>query len=142
MINIEQIQYIKAPASQVYQVLTTAAGLAAIWTKELTFSAKAGAINEFRFGDETPTKMQITALTPNQRMDWLCLDSDPEWIGTRVCFELQESNGKTAVTLQHADWRELTDFYRFCNYNWAIFLLSLKQYCESGEGINFQARSF
>ena len=140
--NIEHIQYVKAPVSKVYEALTTQSGLAKIWTQELTFKAKVGAVNEFRFGDETPTRMQITKLTPNEAMDWLCVDSDPEWIGTRVCFELNEANGKTAVILRHADWRELTNFYRFCNYNWAMFLLSLKEYCEAGGGTNYQARKF
>lgn len=62
MINIELIQYVKTPASQVYQALTTAAGLAAIWTEELVFSAKPGAINEFRFGDEPPPKCKSPSL--------------------------------------------------------------------------------
>ncbi|MDP4537060.1 SRPBCC domain-containing protein [Alkalimonas collagenimarina] len=142
MVNIEHIQYVNATASQVYQALTTEAGLAAIWTQELVFTAEVDAINEFRFGDETPTKMQITKLTPNQGMSWLCVNSDPEWIGTSVHFQLHETGGKTSVTLRHTDWRELTDFYRFCNYNWAIFLLSLKEYCEAGTGINYQVRKF
>ncbi|MCC5878319.1 MAG: SRPBCC domain-containing protein [Idiomarina sp.] len=140
--NIEHIQYVKAPVSKVYEALTSQEGLAKIWTQELTFKAKVGAVNKFRFGDETPTKMEITKLIPKENMEWLCVESDPEWIGTRVCFELSEANGKTGVILRHADWRELTNFYRFCNYNWAMFLLSLKEYCEAGGGTNYQARKF
>ncbi|GGM93953.1 hypothetical protein GCM10010967_28860 [Dyadobacter beijingensis] len=33
------------------------------------------------------------------------------------------------------NWRELTEFYQWCNYNWAMFLLSLKDYCEKGKGL-------
>jgi uncharacterized protein YndB with AHSA1/START domain len=142
MANIEHIQYVKAPVADVYKVLTSAEGLAEIWTQELSFKAEIGAINEFRFGDETPTKMEITDLIPNQRMDWCCVDSDPEWIGTCVHFELSEKAGVTSIVLQHTDWREVTEFYRFCNYNWAIFLLSLKEFCEGGDGIHYQVRKF
>lgn len=142
MANIEHIQYVNAPASEVYPVLASAEGLAEIWTQELTFNAEVGSVNEFRFGDEKPTKMEITDLVPNQKMIWRCIDSDPEWIGTGVSFELQEVGGKTSVTLKHTNWRKVTEFYRFCNYNWAIFLLSLKEYCEGGNGMSYQVRKF
>ncbi|WP_083001770.1 SRPBCC family protein [Halomonas sp. GT] len=142
MARIEHIQYVNAPLSCVYEVLTTARGLAEVWTQDLTFTAQLDAVNEFRFGDEHPTKMTIVELVPNNKMTWQCIDSDPEWIGTSVSFELEQRGDKTAVTLKHTDWREVTEFYRFCNYNWAIFLLSLKQYCEEGAGIHYQARTF
>lgn len=142
MARIEHIQYVNAPLSRVYEVLTTARGLAEVWTQDLTFTAQLDAVNEFRFGDEHPTKMTIVELVPNNKMTWQCIDSDPEWIGTSVSFELEQRGGKTAVTLKHTDWHEVTEFYRFCNYNWAIFLLSLKQYCEEGAGIHYQTRTF
>ncbi|KAF1720866.1 SRPBCC family protein [Pseudoxanthomonas wuyuanensis] len=142
MPDIEHIQYVKTPIAEVYRALTTADGLAEIWTRELAFTAQEGAINEFSFGDEAPTRMEITELVPDKRMVWHCVDSDPEWIGTDVSFELAQSNGRTSVVLRHTGWRELTEFYRSCNYNWAMFLLSLKQYCEDGTGIPFQVRKF
>lgn len=142
MARIEHIQYINTLPSKVYEVLTTARGLAEVWTQDLTFIAQLDAVNEFRFGDEHPTKMAIVELVPNNKMTWQCIDSDPEWIGTSVSFELEQRGDKTAVTLKHTDWREVTEFYRFCNYNWAIFLLSLKQYCEEGAGIHYQTRTF
>lgn len=142
MANIEHIQYVNSPASKVYEVLTTEKGLAEIWTQELSFTAQLGAVNEFSFGDEEPTKMRISELIPDRKMAWHCIDSDPEWIGTNISFEINEIDGKTSVILRHTDWREVTDYYRFCNYNWAIFLLSLKQYCEEGVGIPFQVRKF
>jgi len=142
MANIEHIQYINAPVEKVYEVLTTESGLAEVWTQELTFAAQLGAVNEFKFGDEAPTKMKITELVKNEKMGWHCTDSDPEWVGTNISFDLNQLGGKTSITLRHKDWKSVTEFYRFCNYNWAIFLLSLKQYCEEGKGINYQSRKF
>lgn len=142
MASIEHVQYVNASLSKVYEALTTEAGLAEVWTRDLKFIAQVDATNEFRFGDEHPTKMKILELVPKNKMVWLCTDSDPEWIGTKVIFELDQRESKTAITLKHTDWREVTEFYRFCNYNWAIFLLSLKQYCEEGAGIYYQLRKF
>lgn len=142
MASIEHVQYINTPASKVFQMLASEEGLAAVWTSELEFSARLGAINEFRFGGENPTLMRVTDIGANRLMEWECIGSDPEWIGTRVGFELHEHEGRTTVTLRHSGWKRVTEFYRSCNYNWAIFLLSLKECCEGRRGFNFQSRQF
>jgi uncharacterized protein YndB with AHSA1/START domain len=142
MENIEHINYIKAPLSQVYEALTTQQGLAAVWTNKLRVKAELGFVNEFDFDDNYGTKMKIVELQENKRIVWDCIDSDPEWIGTSISFDLEEKNAVVSVILRHMNWRELTEFYRSCNYNWAIFLLSLKGYCEDGKGIFYQERKF
>lgn len=142
MANIEHLQSIRVPLSEVYKALTTAEGLAEVWTRELTIYDQVGAINEFRFGSDDVTKMRIVELTPPQRIEWLCTESDPEWVGTTISFELSEIRGKTNVLLRHANWKEVTNFYRSCNYNWAMFLYSLKSYCEDGVGLPYQDRKF
>lgn len=142
MANIEHVQYLKAPISKVYEALATEKGLAAVWTDALAYRPELGAINEFRFGDEKPDRMKITELVENERQVWHCIDSDPQWIGTEISFDLEQRKGKVAVTLRQMKWREVTEFYRSCNYNWGIFLLSLKQYCEDGKGMPYQDRTF
>jgi len=142
MANIEQLQSIHVPATEVYRALTTAEGLSEVWTRELKIRDRVGEVHEFQFGDDDLTKMQIVELTPPTRIEWLCTESDPEWVGTAISFELNEKRGKTAVILRHSNWKEVTDFYRSCNYNWAMFLYSLKSYCEQGSGLPYQDRKF
>lgn len=142
MANIEHLQSIHAPVAVVYKALTSSQGLSEVWTRELTVHEQVGATNEFHFGDDDLTKMKIVELTPNSTIKWLCTESDPEWVGTTVSFELRENNGKTDVLLRHMNWKEVTNFYRFCNYNWAMFLYSLKNYCEDGAGLPYQNRKF
>ncbi len=142
MEKIEHINYIKSPIAKVYEALTTQEGLAAVWTEELIVKPTLGFVNEFGFGDNYGTKMKITKLSPNKEIQWECIASDPEWVGTGVSFELREKDGVTAVVLKHFDWRELTEFYQWCNYNWGMFLLSLKSYCEDGQGTSYQKRKF
>lgn len=142
MEKIEHINYIKAPIAAVYKALTTQAGLGAVWTEELIVKPELGFINEFNFGDDDNTKMKVVELVQNQKVLWECVDSDPEWVGTKISFDLTNKNGVTSVVLKHFDWRELTEFYQWCNYNWAMFLLSLKSYCEDDEGTPFQKRKF
>lgn len=142
MEKIELINYLKAPIAAVYEALTTEKGLFEVWTRELVVKPEVGFVNQFGFGDNLGTKMKIVELTENKRIVWECIDSDPEWIGTGVSFDLSEREKSTAIVLRHYDWRELTEFYRYCSYNWAMFLLSLKIHCEEGKGMPFQERQF
>ena len=142
MEKIEHIQYIKTPVGKVYETLTTERGLAETWTRKLKVKPGLGVINEFDFDDNYSTKMKVIELIPDSRIIWECVESDPEWVGTTISYELAEENGVTSVVLRHLNWRELTEFYRWCNYNWAMFLYSLKTYCEEGTGMPFQTRKF
>ncbi|TLS52198.1 SRPBCC domain-containing protein [Paenibacillus antri] len=142
MPNIEHLQIINVPSPIIYDALTTPKGLSEVWTNELTVRNQIGLTNEFRFGSNDITKMQILELVRDSRVVWKCVDSDPEWIDTLVSIEIEEKNQKSYLTLKHTNWREVTTFYRFCNYNWAIFLYSLKSYCEDGVGLPYQKRKF
>lgn len=141
MEKIEHINYIKAPISNVYEALVTQEGLGRIWTTELVAKPELNFVNEFYFDDEA-TKMKIVELVENKKIVWECISSDPEWIGTSISFDLSGKDGITSVVLRHENWRKLTEYYRWCNYNWAMFLLSLKEYCEDGTGTPYQERHF
>lgn len=131
MESIEHINYIKSPIATVYKVLTSEEGLGAVWTKNLKVKPEVGFVNEFDFDEGYITKFKITELKENHKIVWECTASDEEWVGTKVSFELKEKEGTTTITLKHYDWKARTDFYRWCNYNWAMFLFRLKNYCEN-----------
>ena len=141
MENIEHLMTIKTAPSKVYEVLTTEKGLGEIWTKTLTVKPELGFINEFAFGAAVD-KMKIVELVENKRIAWDVLESDPEWVGTTITFDLEDKNGNTIITLKQLNWRAVTDLFRACSYNWAFFLYSLKLYCEEGKGIPYQSRKF
>lgn len=135
MESIEQVNYIKAPIGTIYQALTSEEGLRKIWTKKLKVKPEIGFINEFDFDEGYITKFKVLELVDNSKVVWECIASDEEWVGTKVSFELSERNNKSTVTLKHYKWRERTEFYRWCSYNWAMFLFSLKTYCENQKGM-------
>lgn len=142
MPHIELLQYINAPCDKVFEALTTQKGLSEVWTQKLKVKPHLNYLNEFDFEDCYATKMKVIELEPDEKLVWHCIDSDPQWVDTTVEFDLSADHGKTTVKLSHKHWEETTDFFRWCNYNWAFFLYSLKQYCEEGEGIPFQRRKF
>lgn len=136
MPSIELLQKIKAPISHTYQALSTEQGLSNVWTNQLSVEANEGAINTFHFGGNDTVKLKVIRLKPNQSIVWECLESDeePEWVSTMITFTLEEKNDYVEVLFSHENWKEVSSCYRYCNYNWSMFLLSLKQYCETGVG--------
>lgn len=94
MVNIEHLQTVNVPASMVYKALTTAKGLSEIWTNELIVNDQIGCINEFLFGGKGLTKMRVDELVPDKKILWQCVDSDPEWIGTTISFDMRKKTGR------------------------------------------------
>lgn len=130
MESIEQVNYIKANKQTVYNAITTKDGLSEVWTQKLSVEPRVGFINEFDFDEGYITKMKIEELEANSSIVWKCIASDEEWVGTTISFKLTEKDGLTTVSLIHADWKARTEYYKWCSYNWALFLYRLKKYCE------------
>lgn len=124
---------IKATPEKVYHAITTQEGLASWWTKQTTAKPEVGFVNVFIFGTSR-NEMKVIDLTPNKRVEWECIHSIEEWIGTHISFDLQEKDGRTILRFAHSDWRAVTDTFADCNYGWAMALKSLKSLCETGTG--------
>jgi len=118
----------------VYKALTTKKGVQGWWTHDTIMEPKVGFIAEFNFGDKYHNEMEIIDLQPNKRVEWLCKIGDREWVGTDFIFELEENNCKTILRFGHNNWKAQTNFYAHCNFKWGYYLLSLRNYCETGNG--------
>lgn len=130
---------IKAPADKVYAALTTLEGLAGWWTRDTTGRAQPGGAIDFRFrtagGDEIGGfGMEVLEQQPERRVRWRVKDGPPEWVGTEIDFELGQEDGFTIVRFGHRQWREDSEFMAHCSTKWATFLLSLRDWVETGRG--------
>jgi len=132
---------IKAPAEKVYRAVTEEDGISSWFTKNTIAKPEVGFTDEFFFGPKDPSvkgryhnEMLVTELVPNKAIRWDCTGGDESWIGTKLSFELTSGDGKTDVLFTHSDWAEQSLFFAHCNYNWGMFMTSLKQYCETGTG--------
>ena len=125
---------IKAPAPIVYQALTEVPKLAGWWTSDTRGVSEVGGELEFWFGTFCQ-RFQVTAQDPDQCVRWRALEGGMnEWTGTEVSFELNEADGQTKVGFTHAGWADNATFLPHCSTKWAIFMLSLKDFVEKGEG--------
>jgi uncharacterized protein YndB with AHSA1/START domain len=140
MEHIKHQLLIKAPPEVVYKAVTTQNGLKGWWTSDVNAVPEEGSIAKFGFNEEYHNEMEITALEPNKLVTWNCVDGDNEWLQTNICFDLENVNGNTRLRFAHSNWREATEFFASCNYNWGWYMTSLKEYCETGKGRPFQVR--
>jgi len=147
--SIEQTIEINASAEEVYQALTTPAGIAGWWTKQCTMQPVEGGRIDLAFGDDTMA-MEILDLSPGSHVRWRCIEQDStchskltkkdEWVGTALIFRLTEL--KTGGVRLHFVNDGLTpgcDCYQYCVEGWAHFLGSLRDYCQTGVGSPFEA---
>lgn len=88
------------------------------------------------------TRIRITGITPNRRIEWLVVDNafgftvdQSEWIGNRIVFELQPAHDGTKVTLTQYGLNPDQECYDVCSNAWNFFVDdSLRLLAESGRG--------
>ena len=130
---------IKSSAQNVYKALSTIDGLAGWWTDDVSGSSEIGGKIQFTFkslkGDVLGQMvMQVTALEPNKKVHWRCLEGPAEWIGTDITFDLTQQDEYTILIFGHRNWREVVEFTGHCSMKWAVFMLSLRDLVLTGKG--------
>ena len=127
-IGVKQV----SPA-QVYNALTTLDGLSGWWTEKTTGETDVGGVVEFRFRPGG-FDMKVTELDPGRLVRWEVVGGPEEWIGTSVQWDFRQNGDHTIVLFKHEGWREPVEFMHHCSTMWATFLMSLKQFLETGKG--------
>ena len=139
MVDIIHRIGIKSPAAQVYKALSTIKGLANWWTEETEGDEQKGGKIKFTFRSNTgdimgEMVMEVQELNPGKNVRWRCTEGPEEWIGTDITFELSQQDDQTIIIFGHRNWREAVEFTAHCSMKWAVFLLSLREYVETGKG--------
>lgn len=118
-----------------YRAVSDVGGLAHWWTTGARGSSKVGEQLEFWFGDFCASVVEVQQLRVNELVQWLVSGgSAGDWIGTQVEFKIFAEKGKTFLHFRHSDWQADAKSFPHCSMGWAIFLLSLKEFAESGKG--------
>ena len=120
----------------VYNALTTCEGLSAWWS-DTQGDNKVGGTLQFRFGPRGGFDMKVLDLQPAKRVLWQVVDGPPEWIGTKISFDLKQEGDWIIILFKHQGWKEPVEFMHHCSTKWAVFLLSLKSLLETGKGVPY-----
>lgn len=139
MIDIVHRIGVRAPADRVQEAVSTARGVAAWWTRDTTGGQSGNEPMTARFvgpdGEEIGRmSFEVTSRVPNREVRWRFVDGPPEWVGTEATFDFLEEGDMTILVFGHRGWREQVEFTAHCSMKWATFLLSLRDFLESGRG--------
>ena len=129
MPNILHRVGINAPPAKVFGALTTIEGLRHWWVGETRGNTDTGGLIDFGF-----CQMKVIESIPDSLVHWKCVSGPNEWVNTEVSFRLVWKEGQTFLLFTHSDWKEPVEFMHHCSTKWATFLLSLRDWLESGKG--------
>jgi uncharacterized protein YndB with AHSA1/START domain len=126
---------INASPSAVYEAVTDAKKLAHWWTTGARGESAIGKRLEFWFGEFCAAEMEVTVLKPSELVRWRVTPKvESDWVHTEVEFKIFRVNKQTVLHFRHSNWREDAKMFPHCSLGWAIFLLSLKEFVETGKG--------
>jgi uncharacterized protein YndB with AHSA1/START domain len=139
MVDIIHRVGIKKPVAEVYRAIATVEGIAGWWTKDTTGVSELGGRIAVQFSRSSGEHlggmtMEVMALEPNRLVHWRFRSGPAEWIDTDAIFQLSQEGDYTVVRFGHRNWREAVEFTEHCSTKWAIFLMSLKAFVETGKG--------
>jgi hypothetical protein len=77
--------------------------------------------------------MKITELSPNERVVWHCIGDVPEWKGTELTWELEQTGEGTVLRFRHAKWKSTGGMFALCNSTWGALMYRLRDWAEGGQ---------
>jgi uncharacterized protein YndB with AHSA1/START domain len=137
MADIRHLLPIAANPERVYQALTTAEDIRHWWTDNADLEPGVGGKGVFRFhyGQTVETTVQIINLQYPVLVSWAVLDSfRPEQNDTIITFELRPDGKDTLLHFSQNGFAASDETHALMTTGWAYYLVSLKQYLETGKG--------
>lgn len=132
---------IQVSPDQIYKGVTSPEGLNSWWTQRATGQPKVGANYQFYFAPEYDWRAKVIRCQANELIYFEMGQSDADWEGTQLRFQLIPKAGSTLTRFEHVGWTSNNDHFRRTSYCWAIYLRGLKRYLEKGIVLPFEERS-
>lgn len=136
MADILHLIQIRAPRETVYQTIATSEGIRQWFSRDADVEARIGGSGELRFaGGQRVLRVGIAALEPATRIVWKVHSAAmPNWADTEIEFSMAADGGDTLLHFAHRGFAQADDLFAMSATIWASFLISLKQYLETGKG--------
>ncbi len=141
MADIQCELVIKVPRKRVFDAVSTPAGLDTWWTKSSNGVPREGAPYTLDFGPDHQWAATVTKCTPPSAFELEMTDAHPDWLRTRVGFELRPlPETVTRLLFHHTGWPAANDHWRVSCSCWAAYLRLLRRHLEHGELVPYEAR--
>lgn len=129
---------IKTPLREAYDAVYQPAKLQKWWSTSASGPATIGSHLELEFPGYPDHVWEIVELTDSERVRLQLISGPEPWHGSELRFEFNETPEQVFVTLTHLTTEATPEeaFQYFCT-KWPTFLVSLKQFLETGEGMPY-----
>lgn len=127
MPQIKMAVSIDAAPGKIFPLIATPRGFSAWWAADVTENN--GAVDLGFFKRSTVYRLELARSTEPRDAEWRVL-SGQEWSGTRILFEMTQSNAATVLRFTHADWKAETDYFAMCTATWGELMFRLKAAAE------------
>lgn len=131
---------IEGSLESVFRSVSTPPGLNQWWTLTSEGEPKPDALFRLNFGPGYEWHARVTAYEPDKLIEFVMIQADPDWVHTRVRFEISERGNLTRLRFSHLGWSESSDHFRTSSYCWAMYLRILRRYVEMGETVPYEDR--
>lgn len=126
---------VKCTKEEMFNAISKPSGLEKWWATRVEGIAEIGESLFLTFDNLTTLKFKYDEIVPNEKLVLTCFDSFKSWDKTQLVFEIIEKDNQVFLTQTHQninpwDIESLTYF----SSKWTVYLLSLKQYLETGIG--------
>jgi uncharacterized protein YndB with AHSA1/START domain len=124
---------IRAQPDRIYTAIATADGIRNWWTRDASLDLAVGGKGEFGFYSRRfVAKIVIDALEPEAHVRWRVANA--AWPGDILEFDMKPEAGQTRLAFAHRGFAEADQRYASATTRWGSYLLSLKEYLETGKG--------
>ncbi len=125
---------IRESIDTVFQTLITNEGFSGWWASSADIEAEVGGRADLTFLELTILSFEYKELVPNKTVRLKCISGPGPWQDSELCFELEQSDDQVFLTLTHQHDDASQDDFLYFSTKWPIYLLSLRDLAETGEG--------
>lgn len=133
MPDIRHLVFIRTNPEKIYAAISTQQGIASWWSTHNNAEPRVGSVYRISFGSDYYKDIMVSELVPGKKVVWDILHAHPEWLNTKVVFEINEEDGQSVLRFAHSGWQAYTDMFGQCSHHWGIYLQNLKIFCEKGQ---------
>jgi uncharacterized protein YndB with AHSA1/START domain len=130
----KRVKFTRAP-EVVFEALATPAGVSGWWMPTTGEGAEG---TELRMAFPPGVGVfRVDTTRPSSRVEWTVtsLDFLPDWVGTRIVFELHPTaGGGTELEFHHEGLTPQLECFDQCRQGWNYYLPSLHDHVETGSG--------
>ena len=125
---------IRGSVSDIYAALVEPNELNGWWATSASGRPEVGKTLSLKFGDLAILSFLIRDLNRKLSVHLECSSGPFPWLGSELRFTLENADDQVFVMLTHSNEAADDDAFLYFNTKWPLYLLSLRDFIETGSG--------